>query len=216
VTIRDGILSIFAAVIIVGGIVFGIFTATEASAVAVLYSLFLTLVIYREMKVKDLWPVCKTVVKTTTAIMLLIGCASAFGWVMSVYQIPVTIAGFFLTITHNRYLLLLLINMLLLVLGCIMDMAPLLLIMAPVLYPIVCVTLGMSPIQFGILLMCNLSIGLTAPPVGSALFVGSTVANIPLEKTARAMLNFWPAMLLVTLIVTYVPWVTMYLPGLFK
>ena len=214
VIIRDGLLSTFAAVIVVGGIAFGIFTATEASAIAVIYALFLALVVYREMKISDLWPLLIRSVKTTSIIMLLIGTASAFGWMVTYLQIPKMITTAFLSVSHNPIVLLLMINGLLLFLGCIMDVAPLILIMSSILLPLVQAA-GMSPVTFGILLMVNLAVGLTTPPVGAGLFVGCSIANTTMEKCTKAMLIFWPAMIITLLLTTYVPWVTTFLPSLF-
>lgn len=213
VIIKDGVLSIFAAVIIVGGIAFGIFTATEASAIAVFYAAFLGIVVYREMKIRDLWPVVVESVKTTTVVLFLIGSASAFAWMMTYLQIPAQATKFFLSVTSNSTILFFLINILLLLLGMIMDVAPLIVIVTPVLLPVV-TAMGMDPVTFGVVLMLNLGIGLTTPPVGSGLFVGCTVGKTTIEKTTRAMLLFWPAMILVLLLVTYIPWLTTALPEL--
>lgn len=210
---RDGLLSTFAAVIIIGGIAFGVFTATEASAVAVVYAAFLALFVYREMRVRDLWPCFVDSVKTTAAVFMLIGCASAFGWMMTLLQIPAQVTNFFLSITNNPLIILLLINVLLMVLGCIMDVAPIILIATPVLLPVVQAA-GMNPITFGIVMMVNLAIGLTTPPVGAGLFVGCTVGKTTLEKCSKAMLLLWPAMIIVLLLTTYVPWFTTFLPNL--
>jgi tripartite ATP-independent transporter DctM subunit len=209
----NGLLSSFAAILIVGGIAFGIFTPTEAAAVAVVYATFLAIVLYREMKIRDLWPCFVDSVKTTAAVMMLIGCASAFGWMMTYLQIPTQVTAFFLSITRDPIMLLMLINLLLLVLGCIMDVAPLILIATPVLLPVV-MQAGMNPVTFGIVLMVNLAIGLTTPPVGAGLFVGCAVGKTTLEKTSLAMLKLWPAMIIVLIITTYVPWVTTFLPKL--
>jgi tripartite ATP-independent transporter DctM subunit len=206
-------LSLLAAVIIVVGIAAGIFTATEASAVAVLYAAFLGFIMYRELKVKDLGPILLDSVRTTAVVLLLIGCASAFGWMMTYLQIPAKVMAFFLSITSNRIIILFLINMLLLVLGCMMDVAPLIVIVTPVLLPVVQAA-GMNPVTFGIVLLLNLAIGLTSPPVGAGLFVGCIVGKTTMEKTSRAMLVLWPAMLFVLFLATYVPGITMLLPGL--
>jgi tripartite ATP-independent transporter DctM subunit len=211
--IWDGVLSLLAAVIIVVGIAAGIFTATEASAVAVLYAAFLGFIMYRELKVKDLGPILMDSVRTTAVVLLLIGCASAFGWMMTYLQIPAKVMAFFLSITSNRIIILFLINMLLLVLGCMMDVAPLIVIVTPVLLPVVQAA-GMNPVTFGIVLLLNLAIGLTSPPVGAGLFVGCIVGKTTMEKTSRAMLVLWPAMLFVLFLATYVPGITMLLPGL--
>jgi tripartite ATP-independent transporter DctM subunit len=213
--IWQGLISVLTAIIVVGGIIFGVFTATEASAVAVVYALFLSLFVFREMKVRDIWPIVLQSVRTTAVIMLLVATATAFGYMMTVLMIPLKVTAFFLSVTHNPIILLLMINALLLFLGCIMDMAPLILITTPVLLPAV-VSIGMSPITFGILLMVNLGIGLTTPPVGSALFVACSVGKAKMENVAKAMLLFWPAMIIVLLLTTYFPWFTTFLPNLFK
>ena len=212
VIIRDGLSCILAAVIIVGGIAFGIFTATEASAVGVLYAAFLGLVVYREMKIRDLWPLFIESVKTTAVVMLLIGCASAFAWMMTYLHVPTRVTEFFLSITDSPYLLLFLINILLLFLGMIMDVAPLIVIVTPVLLPVV-QAVGMNPVTFGIVLMISMAIGLTTPPVGAGLFVGCTVGKTTIEKCTRAMLMLWPAMLIVLFLTTYIPWFTTVLPN---
>jgi len=209
---RDGLLSIFAAVIIVGGIAFGIFTATEASAVAVFYAAFLGLVVYREMRIRDLWPIFVDSVQTTAIVMLLIGCASGFAWMMTFLHVPTLVTQFFLSITDNKFAVLLLINILLLFLGAIMDVAPLIVIVTPVLLPVV-QAVGMSPVTFGIVLMVNMAIGLTTPPVGAGLFVGCTVGKTTMEKCTRSMLLLWPAMLTVLFLTTYIPWLTTALPN---
>jgi tripartite ATP-independent transporter DctM subunit len=212
--IRDGVLSMLAAVVIIGGIGLGIFTATEASAIAVVYAAFLGLVVYRELKPKDFLSIFKESVKTTAIVFFLIGTASAFGWMMTLLQIPTIVTNFFLSITTNSFLLLILINVLLLILGCIMDVAPIILIVTPVLLPVVKAA-GMSPVTFGIVLMLNVGIGLTTPPVGAGLFVGCTVGKTTLEKCSKSMLALWPAMLAVLFLVTYIPWFTTVLPNLF-
>lgn len=207
-------LSIFAAVLIVGGIAFGIFTATEASAVAVVYSMFLGFVVYRELKWKDMGVIFMESVKTTAVVMFLIGCASAFAWMMTFLQVPGKVMEMFLGITDNPFLLLLLVNILLLFLGTIMDLAPLILIATPILLPVV-QTAGMSPITFGVVLLLNLGIGLTTPPVGSGLFVGCTVGKTTMEKCTKSMLMLWPIMFLVLILTTYIPWFTTFLPSVF-
>jgi tripartite ATP-independent transporter DctM subunit len=212
VIIRDGLFCILAAVIIVGGIAFGIFTATEASAVGVLYAAFLGLVVYREMKIRDLWPLFMESVKTTAVVMLLIGCASAFGWMMTYLHVPARVTQFFLSITDSPYFLLFLVNVLLLFLGCIMDVAPLIVIVTPVLLPVV-QAVGMNPVTFGIVLMVSMAIGLTTPPVGAGLFVGCAVGKTTIEKCSRAMFLLWPAMLAVLFLTTYIPWFTTVLPN---
>jgi len=210
----DGVFALLAALIIVVGIAAGIFTATEASAVSVMYAAFLGFVIYRELKLRDFIPILMESVKTTAIVLFLIGCASAFGWMMTYLQIPAAVMKFFLGLTSNRFLILLLVNVLLLFLGMVMDVAPLIVIVTPVLLPVVKAA-GMSEVSFGILLMLNLGIGLTSPPVGASLFVGCMVGKTSIEKTSRALLPLWPAMLIVLFLVTYVPWFTEVLPNMF-
>jgi tripartite ATP-independent transporter DctM subunit len=212
VIVRDGLVALLAALVIVGGIAFGIFTVTEASAIAVFYAAFLGVVVYREMGPWDFWPVLVDSMKTTASVLFLIGCASAFGWMMTFLQIPGKVTELFLTFTGNKYLLYFLINLLLLGLGMIMDVAPLIVIVTPVLLPVMKAT-GMDPVTFGILLMVNLAIGLTTPPVGTALFVGSAVGNVTIERLARSLVTLWPAMLFVLFLVTYVPSLTTIIPN---
>lgn len=210
----DGVVALVAALIIVVGIAAGIFTATEASAVSVMYAAILGFVVYRELSWKDMIPILMESVKTTAIVLFLIGCASAFGWMMTYLQIPTAVMQFFLGLTHNKFLILLLVNVLLLLLGMVMDVAPLIVIVTPVLLPVVKAT-GMSEITFGIMLMLNLGIGLTTPPVGASLFVGCMVGKTSIEKVSRAMLPLWPAMVFVLLLITYVPWFTEFLPNMF-
>lgn len=212
IIIRDGILAIIAAFVIVGGIAFGIFTVSEASAIAVFYAVFLGIFVYREMSVKDIWPVLVDSVKTTTSVLFLIGCASAFAWMMTLLQIPAKATTFLLSITNNIYLLYFLINVLLIGLGMIMDVAPLIVIVTPVLLPVMLAT-GMNPVTFGVVLMLNLGIGLTTPPVGTGLFVGCTVGHTTMERVSVSMFALWPAMIIVLLLVTYIPQLTTALPN---
>ncbi len=213
--IWEGVVCMATTVIVVGGIIFGVFTATEAAAVAVVYALVISLVLFRELKPRDIWPTFLKSVRTTGIIMTLVATSTAFGYMMTVLMIPHKVTIFFASITHNPVILFILVNALLLFLGCIMDMAPLILITTPVLLP-ACMAAGMSPITFGIMLMVNLGIGLTTPPVGSALFVACAVGKSRVEKVAYQMFFLWPAMLVVLALTTYWPWFTMYLPSLFK
>ena len=211
--IWEGILSLFAAVLIVVGIGAGIFTATEASAVSVIYAALLGFFVYRELKLKDIWPILVDAVKTTAAVLLLIGTAKAFGYMMTILQIPAAIMTAFLSISHSPVIILLMVNILLLILGCIMDVAPLIVITTPVLLPIVVAT-GMSPVTFGIVLLLNLAIGLTTPPVGAGIFVGCMVGKTTVEEVSKSMIVLWPAMIAVLLLTTYVPWFTTFLASL--
>lgn len=209
----DGIFAILTAVIIIVGIITGIFTATEASAVAVMYALFLGFVIYRELKLKDLIPIFMESVKTTAIVLFLIGCASAFGWMMTYLQIPALVMNAFLSLSSNPIVILLLVNVLLLLLGMVMDVAPLIVIVTPVLLPVVTAA-GMDPVTFGVIMMISLGIGLTTPPVGAGLFVGCMVGKTTIEKVTPSIAILWPAMIIVLLLVTFISWFTMFLPSI--
>jgi tripartite ATP-independent transporter DctM subunit len=210
----DAFLGLMTAVIIMGGVVSGVFTATESAAVAAIYAFIITFFVYKEIPLKEFKGILYSTLKTLTMVMALIASASAFSWLMAYLRIPAIATEFLISITNNKILLLMLINMLLLLLGMIMDMAPLILIVTPILYPVVVGKLGLSPIHFGIILMINLAIGLCTPPVGSALFVGCAVGKISIEKAAKAMIPFYFVMVIVLLLITYVPQITMFVPNL--
>jgi len=210
----DAFLGLMTAVIIMGGVITGIFTATESAAVAAIYAFIITFFVYKEIPLKAFKSILYNTLKTLTMVMTLIASASAFSWLMAYLRIPAQATEFLISVTDNKILLLLLINVLLLLLGMIMDMAPLILIVTPILYPVVVTKLGLSPIHFGIILMINLAIGLCTPPVGSALFVGCAIGKVSIEKATKAMLPYYLAMVVVLFLVTYVPQITMFLPNL--
>ena len=211
---KDAFLGLMTAVIIMGGVISGIFTATESAAIAVVYAFFITFFVYKEIPLKAMKGILYNSLKTLSMVMALIAAASAFGWLMAYLRIPAKATELILSVTTNKYLLLLLINVLLLFLGMIMDMAPLILIVTPILYPIVVTTLGLSPVHFGIIMLINLAIGLCTPPVGSALFVGCAVGKISIEKVTKALMPYYITMIIVLLLVTYIPAITMFLPNL--
>ncbi len=211
---KDAFLGLLTAVIIIGGVISGVFTATESAAIACVYAFIITFFVYREISLRVFPKILYASLKTLAMVMSLIAAASAFGWLLAYLKIPAAATNALLTLTSNRILLLLLINLLLLVLGTIMDMAPLILITTPILYPVVVGTLGMSPIQFGVMLILNLGIGLATPPVGSALFVGCAIGKISIEKATKAMLPLYSAMIVVLMLVTFVPQIVMYIPTL--
>ncbi len=211
---KDAVLGIFTAVIIIGGVISGVFTATESAAVACVYAFFVTFFIYREIPLSRMNKILYSSLKTLAMVMSLIAAAKAFGWLLAYLKIPGMATSLLLSVTDNHILLLLLVNLLLLGLGCIMDMAPLILITTPILFPVVVGTLGMHPVQFGIMMMLNLGIGLCTPPVGSALFVGCAVGKISIEKATRAMLPFYAAMVIVLLLVTFIPQLVLYIPNM--
>ena len=204
--VGKAILPMFTLIIIMVGTGVGIFTATESSAVACFYTFILTYFIFRSDKIKNFGNVLKNSLKTLAVVLTLIGTAKAFAYMMTRLRIPAAITNGLIGFTDNPYVLLLIINVLLLVLGCFMDMAPLIMIMTPILLPVV-QTFGMSTVHFGIVLIFNLAIGLCTPPVGSALFVGCAVGKTTLEKTAKTMLPLFFCMILGLMIVTYVPYI---------
>ncbi len=211
---RDAVFGLFTIIIIMGGVISGVFTATESAAVAAVYSFIITFFVYREIPLRQMGSILRNSLKTLAMVMSLIAAASSFGYLMAFLRIPQAVTNGLLAITDNRIVLLLLINLMLLVLGTIMDMAPLIIITTPILYPVVVTHLGMDPIQFGVMMILNLAIGLTTPPVGSALFVGCSIGKIPIEKATKAILPFYVMMVADLMLVTFVPAMTMLLPSL--
>lgn len=200
-------------VIILGGILGGVFTPTESAAVACIYAFLVTMFIYRDYKWSELHLLVGRVVRTVGIVMILIGFSVGFGYMMAILRVPALAADFFLSVASDKYTLLLLINVLLLVLGTFMDLAPMLLIATPIFLPIV-VKFGVDPVHFGVIMILNLGIGLLTPPVGSTLAVGCAVGKVSMEALSRSILIFYVPMLIVLAIVTYVPEVSMWLPRL--
>lgn len=198
-------------VIILGGILSGVFTANESASIAVLWAFFVTMFIYRDYKWRDLPKLIHRTVKTVTIVMILIGFAACFGYIMTMMQIPMKVTAFLTGLSSNPYVILLLINLLLLVLGTLMDMAPLILILTPILLPVV-KTLGIDPVHFGMIMMVNLGIGLITPPVGSVLFVGAAVSKLKIGVVVHAMRPFFVALFIVLMMVTYIPALSLWLP----
>lgn len=209
--IASAILALFTAVIILVGVTAGLFTATESAAIACIYAFIISVFVYKELKISMMPKLLMNTVKTLAMVFSLIAAANAFGWLLAFLKIPTLITEGLLAITQNKVILLILINVMLLVLGCIMDMAPLILIVTPILIPVV-TALGMSRVQFGVMLIFNLAVGLCTPPVGSALFVGCGVGKISIEKTVKAMLPFYAVMIAGLLLVTFVPEISLFLP----
>ncbi|QCR35037.1 TRAP transporter large permease [Nissabacter sp. SGAir0207] len=210
----DTLWGLMTVVIIMGGILSGIFTATESAAIACLWSFFVTMFIYRDYKWSELPKLMYRTVKTVTIVMILIGFAACFGAVMTYMQLPTRITEFFTAISDNKYVILMCINIMLLLIGTLMDMAPIILILTPVLLPVTN-SLGIDPVHFGMIMMVNLGIGLITPPVGSVLFVASAVSKRKIEEVVKAMLPFYFVLLLVLMLVTYVPAISLWLPGVF-
>lgn len=200
--------------IVIGGILLGWFTPTEASAVAVLYSFFLAVVVYREVKIKDLPNILLQCGVTTSVVFLLIGTSMAMSWVLASENVPQNISASILSLTGNKIILLLMINAILLVVGTFMDMTPAVLIFTPIFLPIVG-KLGLHPLHFGIIIIMNLCIGLCTPPVGTCLFLGCGIAETTVTKVIRHILPFFVAMIITLLICTFVPWISMWIPNLF-
>ncbi len=205
--------SLLLLVVVIGGIVAGIFTATEASAVAVLYCLILTYV-YKEVSWKELPDIFLASVETTAIVMLLIGTSMSMSWIMAYENIPQNITDFLLSISDSKLVILLIINLTLLFVGVFMDMTPAVLIFTPIFLPVV-TSLGMDPTHFGIVMVLNLTIGLCTPPVGSVLFVGVGVAGTTIQKVIRPLMPLFIAMLVALILVTYIPQLSLWLPSLF-
>ncbi|MDD4606657.1 MAG: TRAP transporter large permease, partial [Dysgonamonadaceae bacterium] len=209
----DAIPSLLMLVIVIGGIVAGFFTATEASAIAVLYSLILAF-IYRQISVKDLPNIILRSIKTTGIVMLLVATSLGLSWIMAYENIPQNVSEGLIALSDNPFVILLLINMILLVVGIFMDMTPAVLIFTPIFLPIV-TSMGIDPIHFGIIMVLNLSVGLCTPPVGSVLFIGCSVAGLSIDKVLKPLLPMFIAMVVVLLLVTYIPEISLWLPNTF-
>jgi tripartite ATP-independent transporter DctM subunit len=201
--------------IILGGILGGVFTATESAAVACVYAFFVTIFVYRDYRWRDLPRLLHRTVKTVAMVMMLIGFAAAFGYMMALMQIPARATEFFLALTTNKYAMLGMVNVLLLALGTFMDMAPMILICTPILLPVM-VKLGVDPVHFGMILLVNCGIGLITPPVGPTLFVGCALGRVSMEEVSRELWPFYGAMILALLLVTYVPAISLWLPSFLR
>lgn len=212
-TFIDAVPSLFLLVIVIGGIVTGVFTATEASAIAVLYTLVLAF-IYKEITMRTLPEILLDSSVTTAIVMLLIGASMSMSWVMSFENIPQSISTTLLAISDNPIIILLIINLILLFVGIFMDMTPAVLIFTPIFLPVV-TSIGMDPVHFGIIMVLNLCIGLCTPPVGSVLFVGVGVAQTTIQKVMKPLLPLFLAMIVALFLVTYLPQLTLWLPSLF-
>jgi tripartite ATP-independent transporter DctM subunit len=207
----DAVWGLITIVIILGGILSGVFTAIESGAVACVYALFCTMVIYKEYRWRDLPKLLHRVTKTVAMVMMVIGFAAGFGYLMAIMQLPAKATQLFLTITNDKYAMLLLINVLLLLLGTFMDMAPMILICTPILLPVV-KAMGVDPVHFGMIMLLNLGIGLITPPVGPTLFVGCAIGKVTMEEVSRELWPFYGAMCTALLIVTYFPGLSLWLP----
>lgn len=204
-----------AVLIVVVGVVAGVFTATESAAIAVVYSLFVSVFIYKGLDWKGVWKAFGDSLDTLAIVLILIATSNAFGYLLTYLRVPNLAAGAITSLTTNPIVLALMINVILLVLGCVMDMAPIILIATPILLPLA-QTIGIDPIQFGIMIVLNCGIGLLTPPVGAVLFIGSAVSGVPMERVVRATFPFYVCMIITLLLVTFIPQVSLFLPGLFS
>lgn len=212
-TLADSIWGLLTVLIVVIGVVCGMFTATESAAIAVVYALIVALFVYREVTPKDIWNILEKGLSTLAIVLILISTSSAFGWMLTYLRMPEKIANAILGVSDNRYVIMLIINVLLLLLGMVMDMSALILVTTPILLPIV-TEMGIDPVHFGAIMVLNLGIGLITPPVGGTLFVGSAVSGVKIEKLSKAMLPFYLMMVIALLIVTFCPHLVMFLPNL--
>lgn len=209
----DAIWGLFSIVIVVVGVTTGIITATESAAIACIWSLFVSLVIYREMKLKDMKVILLNSARTIAMIMLLIAASNAFGWLLAYLKVPALVSSLIYKVSTNPVVILIMINILLLFLGTIMDMSPVILIATPIILPIV-KSIGMDPVQFGVLLILNLGIGLLTPPVGATLFLGSAVSGIKFEKLAISLKSIYIIMIGVLMFITFIPQISLLIPSL--
>jgi len=210
----DAIPSLLLIVIVIGGIIAGYFTATEASAIAVLYTFILSVLIYKEVKWKEIPSILLSTVGTTAIVMLLIGTSMSMSWIMSYENIPQNISAALIALTNSKIVILLIINLILLMVGTFMDMTPAVLIFTPIFLPVV-TQLGIHPVHFGIMMVLNLCVGLCTPPVGSVLFIGCGIANCRIDKVIKPLLPLFVAMIVALMLVTYIPQISMFIPRLF-
>jgi tripartite ATP-independent transporter DctM subunit len=208
----DAVWGMITVAIILGGILSGIFTPTEAGAVAVVYAFFVTMFVYRDVKWSELPKLIARVVRTVGMVMIMIGFSIAFGYMMAIMRVPAMATQFFVDISNDRFMFLLWVNILLLALGTFMDLAPMLLICTPIFLPVI-KAFGIDPVHFGIIMILNLGIGLLTPPVGPTMVVGCAIGRVSMEAVSRSILIFYVPMVIVLLLVTYIPALTLWLPS---
>lgn len=206
---------LFTAVIIVGGVLSGVMTVTESGAFGVIYAFAVTTLLYRELSWPSFISAVTRSVKTTALVMILVGCATAFAWLLALYRVPDMLAHALTIVSHQPWVILLMLNVILLVLGMIMDMAALILICTPIFLPVIR-EIGMDPIQFGIIMMMNLGLGLTTPPVGACLFVGCAIGGVKIEHAVKTIWPFYLAILVALMLTTYIPALSLTLPSLLQ
>jgi len=211
--LKESVWALGTVLIVVFGVLSGIFTATESAAIAALYAFFVAYFVYKDAPISSFGKVLSNTIKTLSTILILTSCATAFSFFITYLQIPQQLTHVLLAVSHNKYVLLLLINLLLLVLGTFMNMISIILIMTPILLPIVS-TFGMDPVHFGVILILNLGIGLLTPPVGNVLFVGSSVSGIPIERLGKTLIPQLLVMIVVLLLITFIPAISMTIPNM--
>ena len=209
--IGQSIWALLAVLIVVVGVVGGVFTATESAAIAVIYSLIVSVYIYRGLNWKGVWKSLEQCIDTLAIVLILISLSGAFGYCLTNLHVPAKAATFITSISSNRIVVILMLNLIILLLGMIMDMAPIILIATPILLP-VALEVGIHPVQFGIMMVLNCGIGLLTPPVGAVLFIGSAVAKRPMEKVVKATLPFYFCMLVALILISFIPDISLWLP----
>jgi tripartite ATP-independent transporter DctM subunit len=207
----DALWGLVTLAIILGGILGGVFTAIEAGAVACIWAFFVTMFVYRDYRWRDLPELIHRTMRTVAMVMTLIAFASSVGYVMALMQVPARVTALLLTLSSDKNVILFLINILLLVLGCLLDMAPSILIVTPILLPVV-MKFGVDPVHFGMIMLLNLGIGLCHPPVGAILFVGCAVGRVTIEQVVREIWPFYAVMFFVLMLITYIPAISLWLP----
>ncbi len=212
-TLKSAIWGLITVLIVVFGVVSGVFTATESAAIAVVWAIIVSSLVYRELNPKKMWHLIERSLGTLAIVMILISTSQVFGWLLTYLRLPEMVANGILGITENKILIMLILNVLMLILGTIMDMSAIILVATPILLPIA-IECGMDPVHFGVVMILNLGIGLITPPVGGTLFVGSAVSGVPIEKLIKTLLPFLGIMVIVLMIITYVPGLIMFLPNL--
>lgn len=211
-TFIDSIWGLLTVLIVVFGVVSGVFTATESAAIAVDWAIVVSFFIYKKLNIHSMWHVFERSLGTLAIVMILISTSQVFGWLLTYLQMPAKIAAGILSISDNKYVIMLILNVLMLLLGTIMDMSAIILVVTPILLPIA-MQCGLDPVHFGAIMILNLGIGLITPPVGGTLFVGSAVSGVPIEKLIKTLLPFLFVMVVVLLMITYIPGLVMYLPN---
>jgi tripartite ATP-independent transporter DctM subunit len=212
-TFKEAIWGLITVLIVVAGVISGIFTTTESAAMAVIWAVFVTFFVYKEISLSEMTDILGRAVHTISTIIILVGMSTGLGWILTYLRIPQKISLAVFSLTENPFLILIMLNILLLILGCLVDMASLILITTPVLLPIV-TKIGMDPVHFGVLMVFNLGIGLLTPPVGTTIFIGCSISNLPMEHLSRSMIPFYIVMTVCLMFITFVPQFVMTLPNL--